>query len=149
LSLEIAPTPEGLPATRLDDLEGAMLAEPQVECPVEHFVGTGVYIRTCTMPAGTMVLGHAWKAEQINVMLKGRILVMVGGEPKELVAPQMFVGPPGRKLAYVLEDVVWQNVVATDETDIEAIEDLIVNKTDTWHDAQEARALLEAAGCQS
>jgi hypothetical protein len=137
--------------TRLDDLELGMLAEPQVECPVEHFIATGVYVRTCTMPADTLVLGHFWRAEQINVMLKGKIRVVVNGEVLTMAAPQMFVGPPGRKLAYVIEETVWQNIVATTETDVEAIEALIVDKAGERHtaqEAQEAQMLMGAAECQ-
>jgi hypothetical protein len=37
-----------------------------------------------------------------------------------------FVGKPGRKVAYIIETVVFQNIYATDETDIEKLENMFV-----------------------
>lgn len=145
----VPPTGE-VARSRLDDLEVAMLAEPQVECPTTHTFKPGLYIREATLPAGALVLGHAWRDAQWNIMKSGRILVMVGGKATEMRAPRAFKGPPGRKLAYVLEETVWVNVFATDETDVAAIEEIIVDKTSAWLDAMEARALVsEGQACLS
>jgi hypothetical protein len=37
-----------------------------------------------------------------------------------------FIGKPGRKVAYILETVVFQNVYATEETDIEKLENMFI-----------------------
>ena len=126
---------------RLNGLEAAMLAEPQVDCSIEHVFLPGLYIRMGLMPAGTVVLGHAWKAPNMNVMISGEAYVQTGGNWKRLVAPQTFVAPAGRKLFYAVTDVRWANVVVTDLTDVARIEADLVETTETWRAAQEAACL--------
>lgn len=128
----------------VDRAEAAMLRLPQVECPVVHHFGPGIYIREVTIPAGTLAIGHAQRFEQLNVMLKGRIAVPDGaGALRELVAPLIFVGPPGRKAGFALEDVVWLNVYATDERDIDVLEATYLDKSAAWQEADAARHQLE------
>lgn len=117
--------------------EAVMLRLPQVECPVSHHFGPGVYIREAMIPAGTLALGHAQRFEQLNVMLRGRMAVPDGaGGLRELRAPLIFVGPPGRKAGLALEDVVWLNVYATDERDIDKLEAMFFERSDAWCSAE-------------
>lgn len=132
-------------ADGIERLESQMLQLPQVACPVVHHFGAGVYMREVSMPAGTLVVGHAQRFEQRNVMLKGRVLVFNDdGSRAELVAPLTFVGPPGRKVGYVLEDVVWLNVYATDERDIDVLEATYLDKSATWAASDAQRQSMEA-----
>jgi hypothetical protein len=50
----------------------------------------------------------------------------------ELVAPAVIKSNPGRKLAFILEDTIWQNVYATEERDIEKLEATLLDKSDAW-----------------
>ena len=45
-----------------------------------------------------------------------------------MTAPMTYLGGKGRKIAIILEDVVWQNVWATDETDVAKLEEMFVKK---------------------
>jgi hypothetical protein len=129
---ELAPAPVLTPAV-VSRVETAMLALPQADCPVIHHFGPGLYIRELNMPAGILAIGHAQRFEHLNVMLKGRVLIYrEDGSTVEMAAPQLFVGPPGRKVGFVLEDVVWLNVYATDETDIETLERTFLDKSAAW-----------------
>ncbi len=141
----IAAPAQTLPTSAtLQRAESAMLRLPQVECPVVHHFGPGVYIREVTIPAGTLALGHAQRFEHLNVMLKGRIAVTGDdGALRELVAPLIFVGKPGRKAGYVLEDVVWLNVYATDERDIDVLEATYLDKSEVWSEVNEAQHAAE------
>lgn len=122
-------------------MEARMLALPQVDCPVIHRFGPGVYIREVTIPAGTFAIGHHQNFEHQNIMLKGRVTVKNDdGSTSELVAPLMFVGKPGRKIGYIHEDVVWLNVYATQETDIEALERTLLTKSTEWLESSEAKS---------
>lgn len=121
-----------VPARRLDDLEAAMLAEQQVECPVEHIFRRGVYIRKALFPAGSVVLGHAWKRSHWNVLLSGHVRAMIGGKTEEMVAPRYVKAPPGRKLFFAITDVIWANVIETDLTDLAAIEAELVEPSEAW-----------------
>ena len=117
----------------VDDLERAFLAQEQVDCPVIHRFGPGVYIREVFLPAGAHVIGHTHITPHLNIMLTGRIgLFDEDGAETILDAPQTFVAPPGRKLAYIYEDVIWQNVHATTETDVEKLEAMFLDKSPVW-----------------
>lgn len=125
---------------RLEAFERMMLKLEQVECPVIHRFGPGIYIREITMPAGCFAIGARHKVHQLNVMLKGRVTVLnPDGSTAELKAPMMFVGKPGQKVGYVHEEVVWQNIYSTDETDIEKLEAMFVDKGDPWREVAEMR----------
>jgi len=135
-------------ATQLSvpDLEAKMLALPQVECPVVHHFGPGIYIREVTIPAGTLAIGHTQRFEHLNILLKGAVS-MIGedGQIKILRAPLLFTGPPGRKFGYALEDTIWQNIYATEERDIETLEATFIDKSETWKAYAEAAEQIEAA----
>lgn len=114
-------------------LENHMLKLPQVECPVVHHFGPGTYIREVTLPAGAIAIGHAQRFEQLNIMLTGKVAIIVSEtETKLLEAPMIFVGPPGRKVGYVIETCTWLNVYATDERDIDKLEEMFLDKSECW-----------------
>lgn len=129
---------------KIEQVESHLLDLPQVECPVVHHFGPGIYIREVTLPAGTLAMGHAQRFEHLNIMLTGAV-AMVGddGQTKVLRAPMIFVGKPGRKLGYVLETCIWQNVYATDERDIDKLEATFLDKSATWQAHAEAAKQLE------
>ena len=119
----------------INQIEQAMMQEKQVECSVIHRFGPGLYIREVHVPADTFAVGHRQKTEHMNVFLKGRVTVFNdNGTTSELVAPMIFVGNPGRKIGYVHEDMVWLNVYSTDETDVNTLEDMFIEKSMTWEE---------------
>lgn len=130
--LEIQPA-QDVPAM-LDGIESMMLNHEQVDCPTQHHFGPGIYIRESFLPAGTYVMGHAHKCEHTNIMLKGKMAVIVNGEANVIEGPCIFIGQPGRKFAYIIEDTIFQNIYATTETDIEKLEDMFVEKSEDWKD---------------
>ena len=116
----------------LDLVEQYLMSQEQAECPVHHYFGPGVCIRELFVPAGSLVLSHKHREQTMNILLKGKAAVVINDEVRVIEGPYIFVSEPGRKLGYAIEDVVWQNVLATDETDPEKIEDMFVDKTDAW-----------------
>jgi hypothetical protein len=118
------------PVDIIEQLESAMLGLPQVDCPVLHHFGPGIYIREVRMPAGTFAIGHRQKEAHLNILLSGKVAMLDGdGTPKVVSAPFMYSGSPGRKVGYIIEDVVWQNVYSTDETNIEKLEARFLDKS--------------------
>ena len=118
----------------MNGIESKMLALPQVDCPVTHSFGPGVYLREVHMPAGALVLGHHHKFEHTNILVKGRLVFSSETGPIELKAPMVIPGKPGRKLAFIQEDTVWINVYAnpTNEQDIEKLESLLLDKSENF-----------------
>lgn len=120
-------------AEAIEALEELMLELPQAECPVVHHFGPGIYIREVTLPAGVFAIGHAQRYEHLNIMLRGAVVIIGDdGNSHTLRAPLIFTGKPGRKVGYVLEETIWQNVYATEERDIDILEATYLNKSEAW-----------------
>jgi hypothetical protein len=127
MSIELAEQNSSLATDKIDVLLREVSALPQVECPVQHFFGPSIYIREVVMPAGTVVVGKYHKEDHLCNMVEGR-MVVVGedGEQREIVAPAVFMAKKGRKTAYIIETVRFQNIYSTDETDVEKLEHMLV-----------------------
>ena len=137
-------------ADKLEELESHMLDLPQVECPVVHHFGPGIYIREVTLPAGAFAVGHAQRYEHLNIMLAGSVAVIgEDGKAKILRAPTIFVGQPGRKVGVILETCIWQNVYPNpdNERDIDVLEDRWLDKSATWQVHQAASKLSLIDSC--
>jgi len=126
--------------TQMENAEKELLQHPQADCPVVHHFGPGICIREVFMPAGTLAIGHKQKYEHLNLMLRGKVMVINDdGTANVLAAPMIFVGKPGRKIGYVLEDMVWQNIYATDLKNADDVEAHFIEKSEDWrldHDAK-------------
>lgn len=123
-------------ATKTEVVEKEFLKQPQVACPVVHHFGPGIYMREVKIPAGAFAIGHHQNFEHVNILLSGRVTIRnEDGSFTELKAPLTFIGKPGRKIGFVHEDMVWLNVYATDETDVEKLEAKYLTKSVTFNDA--------------
>lgn len=124
----------------VDDLIDAMIDLEQADCPVRHYFGDGFCIREVRMKAGTFAIGHIQNFPQMNVFIKGKVLMLnPDGTKRVLEAPATFMGPAGRKVGYILEDVIWQNIWPTTETDIEKIEAHFLTKKESFLEHEKIR----------
>jgi hypothetical protein len=100
----------------------------QTQCPVVHRFAPGVYLREIHMPADTIVIGKVHKTEHFNVLIKGACLIVHDdGSREELRAPMTFVSKAGvQKVLYITEDMIWQTIHVTPETDMAKLESEIV-----------------------
>jgi len=119
-------------ARDVDRLEGAFLAHEQADCPVTHRFGPGIYIRELSVKAGTYIIGHAHKHDHLNALLSGRVTVFADGGQMDLTGPATFVAPSGRKMAFVHEDMIWQNIYATPLTDVAELEATLFEPSETF-----------------
>lgn len=119
-----------LSATEIDTAVSTLRTLPTVACPVAHHFAPGLYIRELSVQAGSIVVGHQHRTSQVNILLRGTVQLWRDGGFVRLTAPQFLIGPPGAKIAYVEADMVWCNVFATDETDIERLESTLFDRSD-------------------
>ena len=127
MNLAISPKVDAFLTQKVENLLDVTREMPQVQCEEKHHFGPNIYIKEVTMPAGSVIIGKSHKIEHVCNMMSGRmIIVQEDGSKVELVAPMTFVGKPGRKVAYIIETVVFQNIYATDETDIKKLESMFV-----------------------
>lgn len=137
-------------AEKLEMITRECLTYPQLSGRVVHRFGPGLYIRELTVPVtpgtASFMIGRCHKVEHVNIMLKGRVVVLKeDGSLQELVAPLTFIGKPGQKIGLVLEEMVWLNVWATDETDVEKLEATFLEPSDPLEEAKKMRLITESA----
>jgi hypothetical protein len=109
---------------RVTALGRYMSTMQQTQCPLVHRFAPGVYVREIHMPADTVVVGKVHKTEHFNILLKGACyIVHEDGRREELRAPMTFVSGAGvQKVLYITEDMIWQTVHVTPETDMAKLE---------------------------
>jgi hypothetical protein len=111
---------------KLFAIEDRLKLENQAEIPIRHFFAGGLYAREMDAPKDTLIIGKMHKYKQINVISKGDISVLTENGWKRLKAPFTFESPAGVKRAgYTHEDTIWTTFVATEETDIETIDEAL------------------------
>ena len=117
-------------------LENVLNGEPNTflcaEYPycVKHYFAPGIYVRELHMVKGMVVVGHRHKTELVNILLKGKVALIEDGKLIYREAPFTYVSPAKhRKALYVIEDVIWQNVHPSDETDLQKLEDIFIEKS--------------------
>lgn len=131
------------------ELEEKMLDADQAKTNVTHVFGDGFYIRELRANAGTFLVGHLQKFEQMNLFIKGKVLIFKeNGERFLIEAPQTYIGEPGRKVGLVIEDMVWQNVFKTESQDIEEIEKKFFDRSEQFIQKNKAQKQVDSATVQ-
>lgn len=111
-------------------LAADMLQLPQAELNLQHLFAPGIYMRMITVPAGAIILGHEHKTEYFNIVMSGSASVLMDGKVVEVKAPCIIKSAVGtQKLAYATEEMIWVTVHATEETDIDKIEEQLIVKS--------------------
>lgn len=129
-------------------LEHAIRAElPTIEMPVKNHFSHGVYGRELLIPAGTVLVGHIHKFENMNVLLEGEMLVTTENGPQRVGAGHLVVSPPGTKrVALALTDCRWLTIHGTHDTDVDKIErQFIAHSEQEYLAFCEEQKLLEGA----
>lgn len=99
--------------------------------PVSNVLVDGVLARTVKIPKGHIIVGEKHKDESISFLISGELKVHYNGAVTHLKAPAMIVSKANtRKVAYVLEDVVWTSIHRTDKTNLKDIEEDLIIKED-------------------
>jgi hypothetical protein len=115
--------------------------EPQVDCPVSHHFGPGLYIRSVEIKAGDFLVGHAHKTTHTVLVLSGQAVVFAADGVEQIdasLAPVIFAAGPGHKAVKCLSDCQWINVFPnpSDCRDIAALEQMFLDTSIAFDDAK-------------
>lgn len=136
--MEVAKVEKNLPSREdvrnlildLDDfmhtIPGALVGDC---CPLKHTFAKGIYVREITVPKGMLVCTKIHKYSHPVFLLKGDVSILEETGERRVKAPMHFITPAGTKrVCYCHEETVWVTVHATEETDLEKIEEEIIAK---------------------
>jgi hypothetical protein len=109
------------------DMATVALTEQQAQ--TEHFFSQGLYAKKMIIPAGTQIPTHQHVYDHLSILAQGRVRVTVGKVTQEYVAPTAI--EIKKELAHTIqatEDSVWFCVHATQETDIDKIDQSLIQE---------------------
>lgn len=99
-------------------------------CPLVHTFADGLYIRQMTAPKGMLNVSKLHKTNHPYFILEGEFSVLTETGIKRIKAPYTGITKAGTKrIVYFHEETIWITVHATEETDLEKIEDELIAKT--------------------
>ena len=97
-----------------------------------HHFGAGVYAKEALIPAGKMLMQHAHKFDHLSILAQGTIELAIGDKTEILHAPACLTIQAGQHHGVrSLTDVVWFCIHATDCTDVNTIDEVIIAPIDT------------------
>lgn len=94
---------------------------------IKHHFSSGVYAKETRIPAGSWLVQHIHKHSHLSILASGSIELVVGGEKSVLHAPACLSIAAGKHHGVKsLTDVVWYCIHATDCTDEDEIDEVLI-----------------------
>lgn len=115
-----------------------------IEPEVRHHFGGGVYAKETIIPADKWLVQHSHKFDHLSVLAQGSVELIVDGERSVIHAPACLTISAGKHHGVrSLTDVVWYCVHATECTDENEIDNVIVAPADNQQVREIAQCLSE------
>ena len=110
-------------AQEFAEKEGTFACDPQT---VHHF-SDGLYAKQMIIPKGYQAMQHTHNYSHLSVLAKGHVIVQTDQWTKEFKAPACIEIKAGiHHKIMCLEDATWFCIHATDETDLDEIDDVLI-----------------------
>ena len=111
---------------------------------ISHHFSAGVYAKETHIPAGHVLVQHKHKFSHLSIWASGSIELMVDGERKIIHAPAcLTIEADKHHGVKSLTDVVWYCIHATDCTDTDEIDEVLVVPGDVAQAQKLAQCLQE------
>jgi hypothetical protein len=92
--------------------------------------GCAMYGREMTLGQGAIIIGKIHKHPVMNVLLKGKLVVVSENGRRVIEAPCLYMSEPGvKRVGYVLEDCIWLNVLLSKQVGEEHLDEILDNHT--------------------
>jgi len=101
----------------------------EIDPQIEHHFSDGLYAKRMVIPQGFEVGQHAHKYSHLSILAKGRVLVKTDTSQKEYAAPACIEIKSGvLHVIQALEDSEWFCIHATEETDAEKVDQVLIER---------------------
>ena len=112
---------------------------------IEHHFGAGVYAKETRIPAGHVLVQHRHKFDHLSILASGSIELMVDGERSVVHAPACLTIEANKHHGVKsLTDVVWYCIHATECTNEDEIDEVLIVPGDNLQAQQMAKCLQES-----
>jgi quercetin dioxygenase-like cupin family protein len=111
---------------------------------INHHFSAGVYAKETLIPAGQVLVQHKHKFSHLSILASGSIELMVDDERKIIHAPAcLTIEADKHHGVKSLTDVVWYCIHATECTDIDEIDEVLIVPGDQVKAQELAQCLQE------
>ena len=111
---------------------------------IEHHFSAGVYAKEARIPAGQILVQHKHKFDHLSILASGSVELMVDGKRTIVHAPACLTIEANKHHGVKsLTEVVWYCIHATDCTDTDAIDDVLIVAGDVAQANELAKCLQE------
>jgi quercetin dioxygenase-like cupin family protein len=94
---------------------------------INHHFSAGVYAKETLIPAGQILVQHKHKFDHLSILASGSVELMVDGEKRIVHAPAcLTIEADKHHGVKSLTDVVWYCIHATDCTDTDEIDEVLI-----------------------
>lgn len=96
---------------------------------IQHHFGAGVYAKETRIPANHLLGKHKHTFDHLSILASGTIELWVDGEVSVLTGPACLVVKANKAhRVRAVTDVVWYCVHATDWTDVDTIDEVLIER---------------------
>lgn len=96
---------------------------------IEHHFGGGVYAKETRIPAGYLLGKHTHAFDHLSILASGSVELMVDGEVSVVHAPACLTIKANKEhQVRSITDVVWYCVHATDCTDVDKVDKVLIER---------------------
>ena len=111
---------------------------------IHHHFSSGVYAKETRIPAGYVLVQHAHKHDHLSILASGSVEMVVDGVKSIVEAPACLTIAAGKHHGVKsLTDVVWYCIHATDCTDEDAVDEVLIVPADIGQARNIAQCLRE------
>jgi quercetin dioxygenase-like cupin family protein len=101
----------------------------EVDLDTVHHFSDGLYAKQMVIPKGYMAGTHSHKYSHLSILSKGRVIVRTDNETLEYTAPACIeIKKDTLHNIEALEDSVWFCVHATEETNLDLIDEVLIGR---------------------
>lgn len=101
----------------------------EIDLKIQHHFSDGVYAKQMALPKGHFAVSHKHKYSHLSILASGIADVEVDGITTQYIAPACInIAADAEHKITALEDVVWYCIHATEETDVDQIDQVLIKE---------------------
>lgn len=115
--------------TQVSEIHREMVGTFAVDPGIVHNFSDGLYAKQMTIPKGYVAGQHAHTFSHLSILAKGKVIVKTDTTEQIYEAPACIeIRKNVNHMITALDDSVWFCVHATDETDVDRIDEVLIQK---------------------
>jgi quercetin dioxygenase-like cupin family protein len=104
----------------------------EVDLGTQHHFSSGMYAKQMKLPKGYFALSHAHEYDHLSILSSGEVIVKTDEKAIKYTAPACITIKKGlHHSVTALEDTVWFCIHATEETNPDKVDEVLIMKEGT------------------